>query len=149
MAKHDELIVERRDDGRWEVKKPHAERSRAVENTQREAIQRAKELAPEGDIKVRGLNGKLRRIDRRVAKPKKAAIKRRTVRARVRGSSLDLLEPISLREGEEVVVSISEPVEVTTDNDALHRAAGAWKGIVDADALIANITGRGGTENRI
>ncbi|MFI5353211.1 MAG: DUF2188 domain-containing protein [Candidatus Binatales bacterium] len=62
MAKHDELIVERRDDGRWDVRKPHAERSSAVEDTQQDAIDRAKELAPEGDIKVRGLNGKFRKI---------------------------------------------------------------------------------------
>ncbi|MGO9057775.1 MAG: DUF2188 domain-containing protein [Candidatus Binataceae bacterium] len=41
------LIVERRDDGRWVVKKPHAERSSAVENTQRKAIERARELALE------------------------------------------------------------------------------------------------------
>ena len=61
MAKHDELIVERRDDGRWDVRKPHAERSSAVEDTQREAIGRAREIAPEGDIKIRGLNGKFRR----------------------------------------------------------------------------------------
>ncbi len=64
--------------------------------------------------------------------------KRRNVRARVRGSSLDLLDGITLDEGAEVVVSISEPVEAA-DIDALRRAAGAWKGMVDADVLIANI----------
>jgi hypothetical protein len=62
MAKHDELIIEKRDDGRWSIKKPHAERSSAVEDTQREAITRAKNLAPEGDIKVKGLDGKFRHI---------------------------------------------------------------------------------------
>jgi len=139
MAKHDELIVERRDDGRWGVKKPHAERSSAVENTQRKAIERARELAPEGDIKVRGLDGKFRRIDQRVTRPKNAAAERRMVRARVRGNSLDLLDPIALREGEEVLVTISEPVGTTTDSNALRRAAGAWRGIVDTDALITNI----------
>jgi uncharacterized protein YdaT len=61
MAKHDELIVEKRPDGRWDVKKPHAERTSAITDTQQEAIRRAKELAPEGDIKVRGVNGKFRR----------------------------------------------------------------------------------------
>ncbi len=62
MAKHDELIIEKRDDGRWSIKKPHAERSSAIEDTQKEALGRAKELAPEGDIKLKGLNGKFRHI---------------------------------------------------------------------------------------
>jgi len=62
MAKHDELIIEPRSDGRWGIKKPHAERSSSVEDTQREAIARARQLAPEGDIKLKGLNGKFRRI---------------------------------------------------------------------------------------
>jgi hypothetical protein len=60
------------------------------------------------------------------------------VRARVRGSSLDLLDRIPFRDGDEVLVSVSEPVE-TKNLDALRRAAGVWKGMVDADALIANI----------
>jgi len=61
-----------------------------------------------------------------------------TARARVRGQSLDLLDQLPLRDGEEVVITISKegPVE---DLDALRRAAGAWKGLVDADALVANI----------
>ena len=62
MAKHDELIVEARDDGRWSVKKPHAERASAVEDTKSEAVERAKELAPEGDIKVKGLDGKFKHV---------------------------------------------------------------------------------------
>jgi hypothetical protein len=62
MAKHDELIIEIRDDGRWGIKKPHAERSSGIEDTQKEAIDRAKELAPEGDIKLKGINGKFRQI---------------------------------------------------------------------------------------
>jgi hypothetical protein len=65
MAKHDELIIEKRNDGRWSIMKPHAERPSAVEDTQREAIDRAKGLAPEGDIKVKGLNGKFRHIRKR------------------------------------------------------------------------------------
>lgn len=59
-----ELIIQRRDDGRWDIRKPHAERSSAIEDTQQEAIGRAKELAPEGDIKVKGLNGKFRHVQR-------------------------------------------------------------------------------------
>jgi hypothetical protein len=62
MPRHDELIIEKRPDGRWEIKKPHAKRPSAIEDTQHAAIDRAKELAPEGDIKVRGLDGKFRKI---------------------------------------------------------------------------------------
>jgi hypothetical protein len=61
MAKHDEYFVEKRPDGRWDVKKPHAERASVVADTQRAAIERAKALAPEGDIKVKGANGKFRK----------------------------------------------------------------------------------------
>ena len=60
MAKHDEYFVEPRDDGRWNVKKPHAERASAIVETQREAIEKARAFAPEGDIKVKGRNGKFR-----------------------------------------------------------------------------------------
>lgn len=139
MAKIDKLIVEQRDDGRWQVKKPHSGRSSAVENTQRAAIARAKELAPEGHILVRGPDGKSWRIDERLATRKKPAAKPYRVRARVRGHGLELLEAIPFREGEEVVVNISKPVEAATDNDALRRAAGAWKDLVDAQSLITNI----------
>jgi len=75
--------------------------------------------------------------DQRVARPKKITSKRRTVRARVKDGSLDLLDRIPFRDGDEVLVSISEPE--AKDIDALRRAAGAWKGMIDADALIANI----------
>jgi hypothetical protein len=61
MAKHDELIVESHPKG-WAIKKPHAERSSAVLGTQQEAITRAKQLAPEGDIKLKGRNGKFRSV---------------------------------------------------------------------------------------
>jgi hypothetical protein len=78
--------------------------------------------------------GRTERYHQLVAKPKKTAIKRNTVR----DGSLDLLDRIPLREGDEVLVSISEPVPAR-DLEALRRAAGAWKDIVDADLLIANI----------
>jgi hypothetical protein len=58
------LVIEKRDDGRWDIRKPHAERSSAIEDTQKEAIDRAKKLAPEGDVKVKGLNGKFRHIQK-------------------------------------------------------------------------------------
>jgi hypothetical protein len=62
MAKHDELIIEPRDNGQWAVMKPHAERASTLEHSQRDAIDWAKDHAPEGDIKVKGRNGKFRHI---------------------------------------------------------------------------------------
>ncbi|MGO9266196.1 MAG: hypothetical protein ACLQBA_15185 [Candidatus Binataceae bacterium] len=56
----------------------------------------------------------------------------------MRGSNLELLDRIPFHDGDEVLVSIAEAVE-PKDVDALRRAAGAWKGLVDADALIVNI----------
>jgi hypothetical protein len=73
-----------------------------------------------------------------MGRAKKTAIKKYTVRARVRGGSLDLLDRIPLREGDEVLVSISESVLVR-DLESLRRSAGAWKGLVDANALVANL----------
>jgi len=73
-----------------------------------------------------------------MARRTKSAVKRLKVRARVRGGTLELLDRISLRDGEEVLVTISEATPVR-DVEALRAAAGAWRGMVDADALIANI----------
>jgi hypothetical protein len=62
MAKHSEYFVEKRaEDGKWVVALPHAERVSAVKDTQRDAIARAKELAPEGVIHVKQADGKFRR----------------------------------------------------------------------------------------
>ena len=71
------------------------------------------------------------------AKRRKKPSQVRTVRARVRGRTLELLEPVSFGDGDEVLVTISEPLRL--DMDALRRAAGAWKGTVDADRLLKNI----------
>jgi hypothetical protein len=43
-----------------------------------------------------------------------------------------------LRDGEEVLVTLSKP-PLEVDDDAFARAAGAWKDTVDADTLIARI----------
>ncbi len=58
MAKHDEYIIEPRDNGGWAVLKPHAEHASALTDTKTEAIKWAKKHAPEGDIKVNGNKGK-------------------------------------------------------------------------------------------
>jgi uncharacterized protein YdaT len=42
----DNIYVERRDDGKYSVKREGAERASAITDTQKEAIERAKEIAP-------------------------------------------------------------------------------------------------------
>jgi predicted DNA-binding antitoxin AbrB/MazE fold protein len=61
-----------------------------------------------------------------------------TVRARVGRGVLELLEKVELPEGKEVSVTILD-VPSSTDKEAFRRAAGGWKGTVDAEALIKNI----------
>lgn len=61
MAKHSEYFVEPRNDGKWVVKLPHAERASAVRETQREAVAQARRFAPEGVVHVKQQNGKFRR----------------------------------------------------------------------------------------
>lgn len=62
----------------------------------------------------------------------------RTVRARVKRGMLELLERVELPEGEEVTVTILE-ASSPEDREAFCRAAGKWKGHVDAETLINNI----------
>jgi hypothetical protein len=59
MPKHGEYFVEERD-GKWIVKLPHAERASAVVDTQGQAIEKAKQFAPEGVVHVKQRNGKFR-----------------------------------------------------------------------------------------
>ena len=61
-----------------------------------------------------------------------------TVRARVGRGVLELLEKVELPEGKEVSVTILD-IPSSTDKEAFRRAAGGWKGTVDAEALIKNI----------
>jgi hypothetical protein len=67
-----------------------------------------------------------------------------TVRARMRGGMLELLEKVELPEGTEVSVTILErptPRDTKTEGmlEALRATAGGWKGLVDADALKRHI----------
>jgi hypothetical protein len=69
MAKHDELVIEPQQNGpKWIVKKPHAERASRVAASIDEAIAYAKLHAPEGDIKIKGLDGKFAHIQRAAKK---------------------------------------------------------------------------------
>lgn len=61
-----------------------------------------------------------------------------TIRARVHRGVLEPLEKIDLPEGKEVTITILDmPTE--RDVEASRRAAGGWRGLVDAEALIRNI----------
>jgi len=59
--KHNEVYVVQQG-GDWAVKRPNAERASAVLPTQRDAIERAKEIAGRGPIHIQGRNGKFRTI---------------------------------------------------------------------------------------
>jgi hypothetical protein len=62
MAKHDELfVVWRKDQEAWVVEKPHAERASGLFDTKSDAIERAKELAPEGSVHIKGKDGELQK----------------------------------------------------------------------------------------
>lgn len=62
----------------------------------------------------------------------------KTVRARFSKGILEPLEEIDIPEGKEVIVTIIE-VPLRTKKGAFERAAGAWKGTLDADTLIKDI----------
>jgi Uncharacterized protein conserved in bacteria (DUF2188) len=52
MAKPKELYVERRPEGDYAVRRPGSDRASAVESTQREAIDRAREIDPNAAVHV-------------------------------------------------------------------------------------------------
>ena len=59
MAVPNSRIVQRHGDDSWEVRKPGASRARAVEPTQAEAIQRARDILKNdggGELKIRSEN---------------------------------------------------------------------------------------------
>ena len=61
-----------------------------------------------------------------------------TIRARVGRGVLTLLGKLDIPEGKEVSVTILETPE-GRDFAAFDRAAGSWKGLVDAEKLIEQI----------
>ncbi len=59
-------IVQKREDGDWEVRKPGADRASAVTKTQSEGIDRARDILGNdggGELQVRGLGGTIRKQD--------------------------------------------------------------------------------------
>lgn len=66
MTKPNSRIVQKRDDGNWEVRRPGAARASAVTPTQATGISRAREILGNdrgGELKVRGTNGAIRQQD--------------------------------------------------------------------------------------
>jgi hypothetical protein len=66
MTEVNKRIVQRRDDGGWEVRKPDADRASAVTRTQAEGVARAREILGNdggGEMQVRAVNGTIRSQD--------------------------------------------------------------------------------------
>lgn len=61
-----------------------------------------------------------------------------TVRARIRRGHLVPREKLGLAEGKEVELTITE-IPSKGDIEKSRRAAGGWKGLVDAEKLIRDI----------
>ena len=60
-----------------------------------------------------------------------------TIMARIRGGMLEPLEVLDLPEGTLVNIAIA-PVSFP-DSETSRSAAGSWRGLVDADALIRDL----------
>ena len=59
-------IVQQREDGRWEVKAPRADRASAIADTQSAAIDRARDILGNdggGELTIKGQNGRIRDSD--------------------------------------------------------------------------------------
>lgn len=66
LAMTNARIVQRREDGDWEVRKPGASRASAITSTQAEGMARAREILGNdggGEMKVRGRDGTIRSQD--------------------------------------------------------------------------------------
>jgi hypothetical protein len=66
MSKNQDRMVYRRNDGTWANKKNDAERASSLHNTQREAIDAARDMLSHqrgGELSIQGLNGRIRSKD--------------------------------------------------------------------------------------
>ncbi|MGA9055588.1 MAG: antitoxin family protein [Terriglobia bacterium] len=61
-----------------------------------------------------------------------------TIRARVKGGVLELLETTDLPEGKEVLITVIGVAE-DPDDEAFLRSAGSWKGLIDAEKFIRDV----------
>lgn len=62
----------------------------------------------------------------------------KAIKARVANGRLEPLEPLEMREGDEVILTIIS-IPARLEPDAFERCAGGWKGTIDAEALIRDI----------
>ena len=58
------------------------------------------------------------------------------IKARFYRGKIELLENVELEEGEEIFITVRKAPSPEAARDAFRRAAGAWKGLVDTDALL-------------
>lgn len=66
MTQPNKRVVQRRDDGKWEVRRPGSDRASAVISTQADGINRAREILGNdggGELQVRSLRGTIRAQD--------------------------------------------------------------------------------------
>lgn len=66
MTEVNKRVVQKRQDGDWEVRKPGSSRASVVTNTQSEGISRAREILGNdggGEMQIRGTNGTIRAQD--------------------------------------------------------------------------------------
>jgi len=66
MAKKQDRMVQKRDDGKWENKSTNSERATSVHTTQKEAIDKARENLKNqggGELTIKGEDGKIRSKD--------------------------------------------------------------------------------------
>ena len=63
----------------------------------------------------------------------------RSVRAKYSEGVLEPLEPLALKEGAEVVVTLDDKPSSEAPGEAFRRSAGSWKGHSDPDELIGLI----------
>ncbi len=58
------------------------------------------------------------------------------IRAKYFRGKIELLENVELEEGEEIFITVRKAPSPAAARDAFERAAGAWNGLVDTDALL-------------
>ena len=63
----------------------------------------------------------------------------KTIKARFIEGKIEPLESLNLKEGDEFVITIDEERTAFASEEALARAAGAWKETLDFDAYLKDL----------
>jgi hypothetical protein len=66
MGQPNKRVVQQRDDGKHEVRKPGANRASVVTDTQKDAVKAARDILRNdggGELQIRGRNGQIRQQD--------------------------------------------------------------------------------------